>query len=83
VISYVGFIVWEYFICGHPHCVVLIFGLHPMAFIRCEFFNVSEFICSFRVFFVCDGGDKIVLQVLHSFRGFWKFWCVDLGIGFW
>jgi hypothetical protein len=66
VISYVGLVMWEYFICGHPHCVVVIFGLHPL-----EFFNGFKFICSFGVFFVCDGSDRVVLQLLYSFRRFW------------
>jgi hypothetical protein len=29
------------------------------------------------VFFVCDGSDGVVLQFLHSFRGFRKFWYID------
>jgi hypothetical protein len=33
VIGNVGFIVWEYFIGGHPHCIILVFGLCPRAFV--------------------------------------------------
>jgi hypothetical protein len=35
------------------------------------------------VFFVYDGNDGVVLQFLHSFRGFWKFWYVGWGVDFW
>jgi hypothetical protein len=41
VFSYVWLVVWEYFVCGHLHCIVVVFGLCPFAFIGCEYFNGS------------------------------------------
>jgi hypothetical protein len=39
--SYVWCVVWEYFVCVHPHHTVVVFGLYPFAFVRCEYFGGS------------------------------------------
>ena len=33
MIGYVWFIMWEYFVGKHPHCITLVFGLILCAFI--------------------------------------------------
>jgi hypothetical protein len=61
VVGNVWFVVWQYFVDGHPHCIVLVFGLRPRTFVLCEHFSCAKFIFSFKLICTCDGGDGVVL----------------------
>jgi hypothetical protein len=50
VFGYVWFVVWKYFICGHPHIIIMVFGLHPLHLYDVKYLMVPNLSVHLEIF---------------------------------